>query len=156
MSSAAAARKQLRNLHDNVLANKAEYTSTASSKLGEVLDTANGLYTVTKEDTRGAAIDASFLHTTSMLGAEQAGNLEKVTPEKYIGKLKAAFGYRAQQAVKWHELAAAVHGAEIFNPVPAPLFVSGRYEAPEKKERKERKRKDAAASSCHLTACCAR
>lgn len=105
-----------------VLNNKAEATSTRSGYLGKALDRANFLYDGIKHDARGAALDANFLSTTSMLGAEQAGNLEKINPEKYISKLKAAFGFQKSShstKLKWPELAQAIADAAIFDLAPA-------------------------------------
>ena len=142
----AAAREQLRELKKSVENNKSTYTSTSSSKLGEVIDTCNSLYEVGKEDARHAALDASFLNTTSMLGAEQAGNLEKVTPEKYISRLKAEYGFGGGQggakAIKWQQLATDLLDAGVFFAVPSPAFLVGKFEAPEKRQRKEREKKD--------------
>jgi len=137
------ARQELRELHSEVLANKSEATSTRSGYLGKVLDKANGLFEVTKSDGRGAALDASLLSTTSMLGAEQAGNLEKITPEKYISRLRAKFGFTSGNSskIKWQELAQAVADAQIFDLAPAATFVDGRFEAPEKKTKQKREKR---------------
>ena len=145
-SEVALARQSLRKLHETVLNDKSAYTASNSSKLGEAIDKGNSLYAVVREDARGAAIDASFLSTASMLGAEQAGNLEKVTPEKYISKLKAAHGFGASSLsgnkhIKWKQLAAAILDAGIFDHAPAPTFLVGKFEAPQKKQRKEREKK---------------
>ena len=140
-SGAAQARKELRDLKDQVLNNVAEATSTRSDFLSKALNKANVLYEVTKTDARGAALDASLLSTTSQLGAEQAGNLEKITPEKYISKLKTHYGYRNATNLKWNELAAKVGEASIFQPAPAVTFIDGRFDAPVKKARQVREKR---------------
>ena len=139
-SSAAGARQELRKLHEHVLNNKAEATSTNSNFLSKALSKANALYETTQKDARGAALDATVLSTTSMLGAEQAGNLEKITPEKYISKLRAVYGWsKASNAkIKWTELATAVADASIFEPAPGVTFIDGHFEAPAKKARQQR------------------
>lgn len=118
-----------------------EATSTRSDYLGKALDKSNCLYDVLKHDARGAAIDATFLSTTSALGAEQAGNLEQHTPDKYIGKLRARFGFNSSYKLKWPELAQAIVEASIFEPAPAVTFIDGRFEAPEKKARQKREKR---------------
>lgn len=140
-TNVAAARSELRKLTEQVVNNKAEATSTRSNYLGKALDKSNSLYETLKHDARGAAIDASFLSTTSALGAEQAGNLEQHTPEKYIGKLRARFGFQSSTKIKWHELATAIVEAGIFAPAPAATFIDGRFEAPEKKARQKREKR---------------
>jgi hypothetical protein len=136
----ATVRQQLRSVHENLLANKSEYTATGSAKLGEVIDTVNKNYEISREEARAAALDASIIRTATALGAEQAGNLEKITPEKFIIKLKAQYGYMKGQAIKWTSLAHDVHEAGIFSPVPAPSFLQGKFQPPVKKQRAERKR----------------
>jgi len=143
----AAARSEMRELTKEVNSRRSEYTSTQSDKLVKALDTANKHYEVLKTDARGAAIDASFLSTTSMLGAEQAGNLEKQTPERYVRMLLAQFGFSHGRAIKWNVLAEAIEREGIFVPVPACTFQLRKFVPPEKKERKERKRKESAGSS---------
>ena len=139
--SVALARQELRRLNDQVVQHRAEATSTRSDYLGKALDKCNHLYDVTKHDARGAALDASFLSTTSMLGAEQAGNLERITPEKYISKLKAKYGFGPQrQKLKWNELAKDLWEEKIFELAPAATFIEGRWEAPQKRERQKRER----------------
>ena len=141
VGSVAAARQELRKLTDHVVNNKAEATSTRSDFLGKALDKGNRLYEQVKHDARGAALDANFLAKTSALGADQAGNLEKVTPEKYIAKLRAKYGFQGRGAIKWPELAAAVEAAQIFNLTPAVTFLDGRFEPAEKKKRAAREKK---------------
>lgn len=137
------ARVEMRQLHQAVLNSKAEYTSTSSDKLGKALDTANEHFQVLHRDARGAAIDASFLSTASMLGAEQAGNLEKVTPEVFVRKLLAGkFGFANHTKVNWMALSQEVAEAGIYTPVPAPTFLLGKFTPPERKQRQERKRKE--------------
>ena len=138
------ARQQLRVLHESLLKNKPAYTSTSSAKLGEALDDCNALYEVGKEDARYKAIDASFLSTTSVLGADMAQNLDKVTPEKFVNRLKAQHGFTRATGpgkIKWKQLADAVLEAGIFEHVPAPTFLVGKFEAPAKKQRADREKK---------------
>ena len=151
--SMAAARSEMRELQKTVLNSKADYTSTSSDKLGKALDIANNNFTILKHDTRGAALDASCLSTFSMLGAEQAANLDTKTPEKFVKKLLAGeYGFSARTKVNWLKLASAVAEAGIYTPVPAPTFLLGKFVPPERKERKERKRKEASTTAPLQTA----
>ena len=81
--------------------------------------------------------------TASMLGAEQAGNLDKKTPERFVRMLLGKFGFRQNTALKWTEIAAAVEEAAIYARVPGVAFELGHFEPPEAKVRKERKKKEA-------------
>jgi len=142
-NSVAEVRAKLRTLKQGLEDNRGEYTGTNSSKLTEVLEETNGLYDVSKTDSRAGALDATILNKTSALGAEQAGNLDKATPDKYVRRLLAKYGYQnGRGPVKWTTLAREVNEAGIHQHVPATTFLLGKYEAPKRKERQERKRKD--------------
>jgi len=110
------------------------------------------LYDVSKTDSRASALDASILNKTSALGAQQAGNLEKATPDKFVRKLLAKYGFTGTSNLKWAQFANDVHDAGIHQHVPALTFLLGKYEAPKKKEREARKRKEHAPAEPMQTA----
>ena len=146
----AATRKELRAIRQEVGNQKHHYTSTQSTALSQAIDKANGLYEISKTDSRAGALDANLLNVTSALGAEQASNLDKATPEKFIRKLLARFGYASGKHVKWQEVAQQVE--DIYQHVPALTFLLGKFEPPEKKERQERKRKQSGPAEPQETA----
>jgi len=149
----AAVRKELRDLKDNVEKNRGEYASSNSAGLGGVIDKANKLWTSgAKDDSRAGALDASLLNVTSGIGAEQAGNLDKATPEKLLSMLLLKYKFASGKAIKWGELARSVEEAGIYNHVPAATFLLGKFEPPAKKEKKERKRKETGPTEALQTA----
>lgn len=142
-SNASSIRAQLRDLKDNVDKHRTEYASTGSSALAGVIDKANSLWQRgAKDDSRAGALDASLLNVTSGIGAEQAGNLDKATPTAFLHKLLMKYKFSTGNAIKWAELASDVAMERIHKQVPAVTFLLGKFEAPAKKEKKERKRKE--------------
>jgi hypothetical protein len=85
--SAAVVRKELRQIKDNVEKNRHVYASAHSTGLSDAIDKVQGMYDVTKTDSRASAIDAQVLNVASAVGADQAAALDKATPDKFIRQL---------------------------------------------------------------------
>jgi hypothetical protein len=95
-----------------------------------VINQVNGFYDVAKTDSRAGAIDASVLCTPAGRGAEQAGNLEKATPEKFLRRLLGKYKYGQSNNIKWKTLAEDLDAAGVHCPAPAVSFLLGAPRAP--------------------------
>jgi len=148
MAEAAAARAKLRELRDTVQDRRGEYTSVSSCGISGVINQANDMHGVTSKDTRASALDASLISTLAGLGAEQAGNLEKVSPEEWVSRLGAVFGIGSSsdggppKRINWKKLGVEVHEHGFNSSAPGVLFLLGAYAGPVEKKKAERKQKD--------------
>lgn len=139
---AARARAQLRSLINQVDDRRAELTSTTSCGISNIIGQANNMYDVTSKDTRTSAVDASLIAKTAALGAEQAGNLEKTTPDAWVKMLAVAFGQgREGKRINWKRLGEGVVEARVFKESPGVVFLLGEWEGPAVKKTRERKQK---------------
>lgn len=143
-------RSKLRELSSTVQERRGEMTSVSSCGITEVINEANEMHGLTSKDTRASALDANLISTMASLGAEQAGNLEKINPDSWVMALGAAYGVgRASgpsgaprvSRINWKRLGEEVREAGIFFAVPGVTFIMADYEPVEKKAR-ERKQKD--------------
>ena len=82
-------RQQLRAMQTQLDNSREEMTAVTSSGLADVQCKANDMFAVSKQEARNSALDASLLHTVSKLGAEQAGKLDKQSPEELVKRLVA-------------------------------------------------------------------
>ena len=148
-ASMASVRAKLRELSSTVQERRGEMTSVNSCGISEVIQEANAMHDRTAQDTRASALDANLISLTASLGAEQAGNLEKVNPESWVKALGAAYGVgsvgRAGGGVvriNWKRLGEEVRDAGIFVMVPGVTFLLSSYDGPVEKKQRERKQKD--------------
>ncbi|EOD18763.1 hypothetical protein EMIHUDRAFT_355518 [Emiliania huxleyi CCMP1516] len=144
----AGVRAQLRGTLDKLNENRSNLTQTNSRGLCEVQKQTNEIWGKTKTDARSAALDAAVLHQVSVLGAEQAGNLEKKS-EGFIRNLRQKYGVGAsvdgeRSRIHWERLGQAIGEAAIYAHVPAVTFLLGDFVAQAPKPRQERKRKERA------------
>ena len=85
-------RKMLRGLIQQTESNHEELTAVDSSGLAQVQGQANEAFELSRQEARAAALDATLLHNVSRLGAEQAGKLDKQSPEEFVKRLLAKYG----------------------------------------------------------------
>lgn len=143
-------RAKLRVLSNTVQERRAELTSVTSSGISGVIKEANDLHVVSSQDTRAAAVDANLLSNLAVLGAEQAGNLEKVSPELFVSCLGGEFGIgtrehgNAAKNINWHRLGEKVWECGVYSLTPGVNFFLGTYNGPVVKKARERRQKDRA------------
>lgn len=137
-------RKNLRALIQQVESNHEELTAVDSSGLAEVQCQANEMFEISRQEARGAALDANLLHGVSRLGAEQAGKLDKQSPEEFVKRLLAKYGMGegGRQKLNFPILANDLESEGVFRTVPAVTFLlDSNWQPAAPKEKKQREKK---------------
>jgi hypothetical protein len=141
-------RKTLRELSRKIETDHESLTQVDNNALAEVQCQANEMFEVSKQEARSAALDANLLHGVSRLGAEQAGKLDKQSPEEFVKRLLAKYGVgggpNGLPKVNFAVLANDLEAEGVFRTVPSTTFLLDSNWAPaapkEKKQRETKKR----------------
>ena len=140
-------RAALRDLRSKLQNQREELTAVNSNALADVQCKANDMFGVSKQEARSAALDAGLLHDVSRLGAEQAGKLDKQSPEEFVKRLLGKYGMGGgadgRQKLNFAVLSHDLQSNCVFRTVPAITFLLDSSWAPAapkaKKERQKRK-----------------
>ena len=145
-------RANLRKIDSNMKANRDVLAQTSNTGIVEALDQTNQCFEMTKRDTggRAGALDAGILKTAAELGAAQAGNLAKGSPEEFVKHLVKKFAFMNSSRINLVALGNQVDEMRVFMHVPAVTFLMGSIEKPkERKAREKRKEREAPAELVH-------
>lgn len=139
-------RKTLRELSRKIETDHESLTQVNSNALAEVQCQANEMFEVSKQEARSAALDANLLHGVSRLGAEQAGKLDKQSPEEFVKRLLAKYGIgggeNGRQKLNFAVLANDLEAEGVFRTVPSATFLLDSNWAPAvPKEKKQSQKK---------------
>ena len=139
-------RKKLRELARTIETDHESLTQVDSNALAEVQCQANEMFEVSKQEARSAALDANLLHGVSRLGAEQAGKLDKQSPDEFVKRLLARYGVgggpNGLPKVNFAVLANDLEAEGVFRTVPNTTFLLDSNWAPAApKEKKQREKK---------------
>lgn len=140
-------RAALRDLRSKLQNQREELTAVNSNALADVQCKANDMFGVSKQEARSAALDAGLLHDVSRLGAEQAGKLDKQSPDEFVKRLLGKYGMGGgadgRQKLNFAVLSHDLQSNCVFRTVPAVTFLLDSSWAPAapkaKKERQKRK-----------------
>ena len=144
-------RKKLRELARTIETDHESLTQVDSNALAEVQCQANEMFEVSKQEARSAALDANLLHGVSRLGAEQAGKLDKQSPDEFVKRLLAKYGVgggpNGLPKVNFAVLANDLEAEGVFRTVPSTTFLLDSNWAPAApKEKKQREKKQRCAA----------
>ena len=136
-------RQALRELSRKIETDHESLTAIDSNALAEVQCEANEMFEVSKQEARSAALDANLLHGVSRLGAEQAGKLDKQSPDEFVKRLLAKYGVGGGESgrpkLNFAVLANDLEAEGVFRTVPSTTFLLDSNLAPAApKERKQR------------------
>ena len=136
-------RQALRELSRKIETDHESLTAIDSNALAEVQCEANEMFEVSKQEARSAALDANLLHGVSRLGAEQAGKLDKQSPDEFVKRLLAKYGVGGGESgrpkLNFAVLANDLEAEGVFRTVPSTTFLLDSNWAPAApKERKQR------------------
>ena len=145
-------RAELREIQGEMKRDRDVLAQTSNTGVAQKLDRANQCFEITKQDTggRAGALDAGVLKLAAEIGAEQAGNLAKGSPEEFVKHLVKKFAFMNSSRINLVALGNQVDEMRVFMHVPAVTFLMGSIEKPkERKAREKRKEREAPAELVH-------
>ena len=145
-------RAELREIQGEMKRDRDVLAQTSNTGVAQKLDRANQCFEITKQDAggRAGALDAGVLKLAAEIGAEQAGNLAKGSPEEFVKHLVKKFAFMNSSRINLVALGNQVDEMRVFMHVPAVTFLMGSVEKPkERKAREKRKEREAPAELVH-------
>ena len=142
-------RAELREIKGEMKRDRDVLAQTSNTGVAQKLDRANQCFEITKQDAggRAGALDAGILKDAAELGATQAGNLAKGSPEEFVKHLVKKFAFMNSSRINLVALGNQVDEMRVFMHVPAVTFLIGSVEKP-KERRRARSGREAPAGSC--------
>ncbi|KAL1530188.1 hypothetical protein AB1Y20_001104 [Prymnesium parvum] len=149
MAQDAAHRQKLRQLNEIVDSQRHQLTSVSSCKISSIQGDADRIFSCSSHDSRAAVLDTCIIRKLAQCGAEQAGNLDKTSPEQWVSSFIGAYSLGGSNKINWMRFGKDVREDGLFTVTPGTTFLFGCYAGPadNKKPRAERKPRDRTTSA---------